>query len=325
MRSGTRFPFFHCGGFIPMLGCIAVGAKYCHPTHFDATEALQTLAGERCSVVYATFETIWTPVLSHPDFSRTDLSAIRIMHTVVSPERITQYEKRMPSARHISSYGSTEAATNLTLCLPGDSYELRMTTNGLPLEGMEIRIADPETFESLPPNTMGEVCFRGYAMFEGYYKDDEATAKAIDSDGWFHSGDRGQVDDAGYLIFGGRLKDMLKVGGENVAAIEVEDFLARNEAVAIAQVVGVPDARYGEVPAVYIQIADGASLSEDEVIDFCIGSIATYKVPRYVRFVDEWPMSGTKIQKFVLRDRLTAELAAAGITEAPKPRERALS
>jgi fatty-acyl-CoA synthase len=165
---------------------------------------------------------------------------------------------------------------------------------------------------------MGELCWRGYCSFEGYYKDEEATAAAFDADGWFHSGDRASIDPAGNLVYGGRLKDMLKVGGENVAAIEIEGYLVRHPAVAIAQVVGVPDARYDEVPAAFVQLAPGHTLTESELVEFCVGAIATYKVPRYVRFVTEWPMSGTKVKKFVLKDRLSSELAAAGITEASK-------
>jgi fatty-acyl-CoA synthase len=311
-------PLFHCGGIVPMLGCFSVGAKFCHAGHFDAGAALRTMAQERCTVLYPSFETIWWAVLDHPEFATTDLSAVRLMQNIATPERLAQFEARMPWARQVSSYGSTECATNLTLSLPDDPAEVRLGTLGRPVDGMEVLIVDPETGEPVPAGVMGELCFRGYSSFEGYYKDEEATARAFDADGWFHSGDRACVDGAGNVIFGGRLKDMLKVGGENVAAIEIEGFLARHPAVAIAQVVGVPDGRYTEVPAAFVQLAPGAQLTETELIDFCVGSIATYKVPRYVRFVTEWPMSGTKVQKFVLKERLAAELAAAGITEAPR-------
>jgi fatty-acyl-CoA synthase len=311
-------PLFHCGGLVPMLGCFSVGAKYCHAGFFEAQAALRTMEQERCTVLYPAFETIWWAVLDHPDFATTDLRAVRLMQNIATPERLAQFEARMPWARQVSSYGSTECATNLTLSLPDDPYEVRMQTLGRPVDGMEVFIADPDTGVEMPTGSMGELCWRGYSSFEGYYKDDEATAKAFDADGWFHSGDRASVDADGNLVYGGRLKDMLKVGGENVAAIEIEGYLARHPAVAIAQVVGVPDARYDEVPAVFVQLAPGTELTEPELIDFCIGNIASYKVPRYVRFVTEWPMSGTKVQKFVLKDRLAAELRTAGITEAPK-------
>jgi fatty-acyl-CoA synthase len=311
-------PLFHCGGIVPLFGCISVGAKYCHAGFFEPGQALRTLEQERVTVIYPTFETIWWSVLNHPDFATTDLSRIRLSQTVVTPELLMQFEDRMPWVKYVTSYGSTEGATNLTMGLQDAPYEERMYTLGPPVEGMEIFIADPETGVEMPTGEMGELCFRGYSMFEGYYKDEAGTAAAIDADGWFHTGDRACVDAAGNLKFGGRLKDMLKVGGENVAAIEVEGYLTSHPAVAVAQVVGAPDERYTEVPAAYVQLFPGQSVTEAELIDYCVGQIATYKVPRYVRFVAEWPMSGTKIQKFVLKDRIAAELAAAGISEAPK-------
>lgn len=310
-------PLFHCGGIVPMLGCFSVGAKYCHAGHFEPAAALKTIQDERCTVLYPAFETIWLAVLDHPDFGSTDLSAVRLIQNIATPERLSQFEARMPWAHQVSSYGSTECSTNLTLPMPDDPYEIRMKTLGRPVEGMEIKIVDPETGAGLPAGTMGELCFRGYAAFDGYYKDTEQTAATIDAGRWFHTGDRGMLDQDGNFVYGGRIKDMLKVGGENVAALEVEDFLAQHPAAGIVQVVAAPDARYGEVPAAFIQLAPGGQLTEQEVIDFCVGSIASYKVPRYVRFVTDWPMSGTKIQKFVLRERIARELAESGVTEAP--------
>jgi fatty-acyl-CoA synthase len=197
-----------------------------------------------------------------------------------------------------------------------------MHTLGRPLPGIEIKIVDYETKEVLPPGEVGELAFRGYSRFEGYYKDPELTASVIDKDGWFYSADLASVDREGNLVYSGRLKDMLKVGGENVAAIEVEDYISHHTAVDIVQVVGAPDARYEEVPAAYIQLKPGAAVEEVEIIDFCVGKIASYKVPRYVRFVNDWPMSGTKIQKFVLREMIASELSEAGIVQAPPIAER---
>jgi fatty-acyl-CoA synthase len=311
-------PLFHCGGIVPMFGCFAVGAKFCHAGFFEPKAALAMMERERCTVLYPTFEPIWCAVLDHPDFASTDLSAVRLIQNVAAPARMAQFEARMPFARQMPSYGSTECAANLTIPLPDDPYEVRMETLGRPIEGLEVRVIDPDTGTPVDAGEMGELCWRGYCSFEGYYKDEEATAAAFDADGWFHSGDRASIDPAGNLVYGGRLKDMLKVGGENVAAIEIEGYLVRHPAVAIAQVVGVPDARYDEVPAAFVQLAPGKTLTESELVEFCVGAIATYKVPRYVRFVTEWPMSGTKVKKFVLKDRLSSELAAAGITEASK-------
>jgi fatty-acyl-CoA synthase len=152
----------------------------------------------------------------------------------------------------------------------------------------------------------------------GYYADPETTTERIDADGWFHTGDIYRIDASGRITFIERLKDMLKVGGENVAAAEIEDYLARHEAVKIVQVVAAPDARYAEVPCAYIELNEGATAGEEDFIEFCRGKIATFKVPRYIRFVDGWPMSGTKIRKVELRERIAAELAAAGVTEAPR-------
>jgi fatty-acyl-CoA synthase len=301
-------PLFHCGGIVPMLGCLAVGARFVHAGHFEPGAALRMLESERCSVAYPAFETIWLQVLDHPEFAATDLSAIRTIESIATPERLARLEQRTPWAPQVSSYGSTECATNLTLTLPDDPYEVRMATLGRPVDGMEIRVVDPESDLPRSVDEVGEICFRGYAQFEGYHKDPELTARTIDDEGFVHTGDLGSLDPEGRLRYHGRLKDMLKVGGENVAAIEVEDYLARHEAVQIVQVVAAPDERYGEVPAAFVELKPGVEATEEQIIAFCQGQIASYKVPRYVRFVTDWPMSGTKIQKFALRDRVAEEL-----------------
>ena len=196
--------------------------------------------------------------------------------------------------------------------------EARSTTSGLPLRDIEIRTIDPETGADTGAGVPGELIMRGPTRFHRYHDDPEQTALTIDADGWYHSGDLGRLDEAGRVSFVGRLKDMLKVGGENVAAAEIEAYLVTHPAVEIVQVVGAPDARYLEVAAAFVQLCAGASVTEQELIDYCRGEIATFKVPRYVRFVEEWPMSGTKIQKFRLREQITTELEQAGITEAPR-------
>jgi fatty-acyl-CoA synthase len=315
-RYWDPLPLFHIGGIVPMLSCFSVGCTFVHAGHFDPDVALRQLEQEACTIAYPAFETIWLGVLNHPDFGTADLSALRLIQNIATPERLIYMQDRMPWVVEVSSFGATESASNLTLTRPDDSWEDRMHTLGHPLPGIEIKIVDPETRAKRPVGVVGELAFRGYSRFSGYYKDAELTARVTDADGWFYSGDLGKLDDAGRLIYAGRLKDMLKVGGENVAAIEVEDFLSRHPAVDIAQVVGAPDGRYGEVPAAFIQLKPSASATAEEIISFCVGQIATFKVPRYVRFMREWPMSGTKIQKFVLRETITAELEAAGITEA---------
>ena len=319
-------PLFHIGGIVPMLGCFSVGARYCHAGHFEPGVALRMLEAERCTVLYPAFETIWLAVLDHPEFERTDLSSVRVIQSIAVPERLAQLEARMPWAAQVSSYGATESSSNLTLTRPDDPYDARINTLGRVLPGMEIRVVDPETGDECGPGEVGELCSRGYSLFEGYYKDPELTGETFDAEGFFHSQDLGRLDDEGRLVYVGRLKDMLKVGGENVSALEVEGYLVTHPAVNIAQVVGAPDTRYGEVPAAFLELKQDGSVDEQEVIEFCLDRIATYKVPRYVRFVrqGEWPMSGTKIQKFVLRERISSELREHAITEAPRLRERAV-
>jgi fatty-acyl-CoA synthase len=317
-RFWDPLPLFHIGGIVPMLGTLSVGACYYHAGHFDPTQALDTLEQERITVAYPAFETIWLGVLNHPRFPHADLSALRLIQNIAVPERLAQMQRLLPGAIEVSSFGSTESSSNLTLTRPDDDEDVRLNTLGHAVPGVELRIVDHVTGEDCEVDEVGELLFRGYSLFEGYYKAPELTAEAIDGDGWFHSGDLASMDAAGRLVYAGRMKDMLKVGGENVSAVEVESFLAAHPAIDIVNVVGAPDARYADVPAAFVQLKPGARLDERELIDFCVGRIATYKIPRYVRIVDEWPMSGTKIQKFVLRERIAAELAERGIAEAPK-------
>jgi fatty-acyl-CoA synthase len=322
MTSEDRFwdplPMFHIGGIVPMLGCLGLRATFVHAGHFDALVSLHQLEDERCTVAYPAFDLIWLAILDHPRYSEFDLSRLRVVQSITTPERMRDLQRRMPWAAFVTSFGATECASNLTLGAADDNEEIRTSTLGTVLPGMELKIVDPETGAEREPNEVGELCLRGYARFEAYFKDPEQTALTIDAEGWFHTGDLGSLDEGGYLRYAGRLKDMLKVGGENVAAIEIEDYLVRHPAVNIAQVVAAPDARYDEVPAAFIQLAPGQTATEEELIEFCIGRIATFKVPRYVRFVTEWPMSGTKIQKFVLSEQIAGELDELGIREAPK-------
>jgi fatty-acyl-CoA synthase len=317
-RYWDPLPLFHIGGIVPMLSCFSVTAAFVHSGHFLPDVALAQLADERCTVAYPAFETLWLQVLNHPRFAEADLSRLRLIQNIASPERLIYLQGRLPSAIEVSSYGATECSSNLTLPLADDSYEVRMRTLGHPLPGIEIKIVDPDSGDERATGEVGELCFRGYSRFESYYKDPELTASVIDPDGWFHSGDLGYLDPDGRLVYSGRLKDMLKVGGENVSALEVEDYLCKHEAIDIAQVVAAPDARYGEVPAAFVQLKPGASLEQAEVVAHCHGRLASYKIPRYLRVVSEWPMSGTKIQKFRLREAIARELEQQGISEAPR-------
>jgi acyl-CoA synthetase (AMP-forming)/AMP-acid ligase II len=189
-----------------------------------------------------------------------------------------------------------------------DPLETRVSRLGKPLPGLEVRIVDPDGGAEVPRGQRGEVLVRGYSTLEGYYRDPQKTATAIDAEGWFHTGDIGSMDADGNMMFHGRIKDMLKVGGENVAAAEIEACLQRHPAVKLAQVVGIPDARYVEVPAAFVELKGGVPATEQELVAHCRQEIAGFKVPRHVRFVAEWPMSTSKIQKFRLRDGLMQEL-----------------
>ncbi len=317
-RVWTAIPLFHGGGLTFALSCVSAGATFVHPGFFDPGTTLPYLQREGVTVALAAFETIWLPVLDQPDFASYDLGRIRVVMVVGVPERLRDMAARLPHAVHISCVAMTESSAFLSLSRLDDPLEKRVTTGGHPMPGMECRVVDPDTGEDVAPNVAGELFFRGPNSFDGYFREPELTASAFDGEGWFHSGDVVTRDEDGRLTFVSRLKDMLKVGGENVAAAEVEGFLLAHPAVSIVAVVGAPDARYVEVPAAFVQLKTGATATEREIIEFCLGRIATYRVPRYVRFVDEWPMSGTKIKKFVLRERIASDLEAAGITEAPR-------
>jgi fatty-acyl-CoA synthase/long-chain acyl-CoA synthetase len=203
----------------------------------------------------------------------------------------------------------TETAGIFGLSLPSDSAIERTSTQGKAYPGIEVRIIDPETGKDMKSGGVGEILVRGYCLMEGYYKDPVKTAETLDRDGWLHTGDLYRETEDGNLIFNGRLKDMLKVGGENVAAIEVESFLCEHPAVKIAEIVGMADPRLDEVPVAFIELHPGATLTQQELIDFCKGRIANYKIPRAVHFISaaEWPMSATKVNKRELRARLAAQ------------------
>ncbi|MEQ8716313.1 MAG: AMP-binding protein [Acidimicrobiales bacterium] len=318
----TPLPLYHIGGIAFAFACWAVGATYCHNGHFDPAVAVRQLRDEGATVAIPAFEMLWMAIVDHPEFSVDDVPRLRLVFNVGTPERLRQLQEKVPTAVQVSGFGATEASSFMTLGEIDDSLEDRVNTIGRPLPGLQVRIVDPETGEDCEPGVVGEICYRGWSTFDGYYKDPERNAEVFDEAGFFHSGDLGKLDGNGRFVFAGRLKDMMKVGGENVAAAEVEGFLLRHAAVAVAQVVAAPDARYDQVPTAFVQLVDGAEVTEEDIIAFCLGSIATYKVPRYVRFVDDWPMSGTKVKKFVLAERIEAELAAAGITEAPKLHSR---
>jgi fatty-acyl-CoA synthase len=307
-RIWTALPMFHIGGIAFSVATIYAGATLVHTGFFRPELALDQIASMRCSIVLAAFETIWLPVVNQPDFNDRDLSSVRIVMTVGVTERLRDMASRLPDAIQVSCFGMTEASSFLSLSYLTDTLEQRVTTGGHPMPGMECRVVDPVTGVDLPPDTEGELLFRGSNCFSGYLNDPELTAQVFDGEGWFHTMDVATMDPDGRVTFISRLKDMLKVGGENVGCAEVEVYLLSHPDVVVAAVVGIPDPTYDEVPAAFLQLRPGAALSVDDVVAFCRTGLAKYKVPRFVRFVTDWPMSATKIQKFRLRDRLLAEL-----------------
>jgi fatty-acyl-CoA synthase len=319
-RFWDPLPFCHLSSLVILNACIAAGAAFVSMERFEAGAALALLAGERCTMAYPCFEPVTAALLEHPDFPTTDLAALRMLMTIGVPERLRAWQIQLgDSVAQISADGATEYSGVLAFGRPSDPLEKRLRTCGTPIPGMEVRILDPESGEPLPDGSPGELQCRGYGVFQGYYRDAEATARVMDKDGWIRSGDLVIRDEEGYLAYHGRLKDMVKVGGENVAAAEIEDVLVQHPGVREVHVVAAPDARYTEVPAAFVELTAGAAgTGEDELIAFCVGRLANFKIPRYVRIVEDWPMSGTKVQKVRLRERIAVELDELGIREAPR-------
>ena len=314
----AALPMFHIGGVAFVIASLFVGSTFIHTGNYNPDVALQQIRDERPTVALPAFETIWVPIVNHPTREEDDFDSIRLVMVVGVPERLRQFQEQTPHAPILNCFGQTEVCAFLSLCELDDEPELRFTKGGFPLPGMIAEVHDPESGEILPNGSIGELWYRGPNMFDGYFRDPELTEEVFDERGFFRTGDICELDEDGRVTFVSRLKDMLKVGGENVSAAEVEGYLITHPSIALAQVVAAPDERYVEVPAAYIQLKPDTQATEDEIIDFCRGKIATYRVPRYVRFVDDWPMSGTKIKKVILREMIAEELKSKGITQAEK-------
>lgn len=313
-RLWSPLPMFHIAAVLPLLSIFDVGGTYLTMGHFDPKVALEMLQQYEVTATYPSFVTIMQGLIYHPTFKDTDLSRVKLMNSnfAVQPPAVAESIMRaMPDAIQVGSFGMTETAGTVSTGAPGEPESQRITRLGTPLPGLEVRIVDPETGADVPAGERGEVYVRGYSILSGYHKDPEKTAQAIDKDGWFHTGDIGSLDARRTIMFHGRYKDMLKVGGENVAAAEIEALLGRHPAVRLAQIVGIPDAKYVEVPAAFVELKPDCRATEAELVAFCKEAVASFKVPRHVRFVTEWPMSSSKIQKFRLRETLLGELKPA--------------
>ena len=306
----SPLPIFHIAGILPMTMILDLGGAYMTVSHFDAGIALDMLGREGATIAYPSFVTIMQDLISHPRFASVDLSKLRVMNSnfAVQPDWIRDAVcAAVPHTIQVSTYGLTEAAGTVTTSRLGDPWSLRTTRCGAPLDDWQVRIVDFEMGKDCALGDRGEIVIQGPGMLSGYYNAPEKTAEVM-RDGWFHTGDIGSFDETGHIMFHGRTKDMLKVGGENVAAAEIESMLQSHPAVKLAQVVGIPDDRYAEVPAAFVELVEGATATEAELIDHCRGKLASFKLPRHIRMIESWPMSTSKIQKFKLRGELIDEL-----------------
>jgi fatty-acyl-CoA synthase/long-chain acyl-CoA synthetase len=305
-------PLFHIGSLQLFLGSVGACGTYLADAHFDPGRALQMMSREGVTSAWPWFPAIIQSLLNEPTFAPEMLSTLRTMMLIGPTALLERVESLFPWARLINGCGMTETAGLYAVSELDDSSEQRTSTGGTMVQGVEARIVDVSTGEDLPPGNVGEILVRGYVTMSGYYRDPEKTADAIDADGWLHTHDLYIQRGSGHLTFQGRAKDMLKVGGENVAAVEIEAFLAEHPAVKLAEVVGIPDPRLDEVPVAFVELLPGHEIETDELINFCRGRIAAWKVPRAVHIVeaDGWPMSATKVDKGALRTRLLEATAA---------------
>jgi fatty-acyl-CoA synthase len=306
-RMWDPLPLFHTAATQPLVAVLYRCGTYVTMTHFEPTQALELIRDERITSMFTAFPIIAQALLNHPGYNDETLANVRVTFNVAPPDALKEMQSRMPHTAQVTGFGMTETGGSVVFSRPEEPVDVRSGAEGAPYPGMQIEIRDLETNEALPVGERGEIVVRGPQVFQGYFKAPEKNAEVLEPTGWFHTGDLGALDAEGRLHYLGRAKDMLKVGGENVAAIEIESYLANHPSVSIAAVVGVPDDRYVEVAAAFIELKPGHSADEAEIIEFCTKGLARFKVPRYVRFVTEWPMSATKIQKFSLRDRLVAE------------------
>ncbi len=307
-RMWDPLPMFHMSFVLPLIACIDAGAALLTMEYFEPKLALSYMKSESATLNFASFPTIMEALLNHEDYDPEILN-MRIVNNVGPADLLVSMQKRMPKTLQISAYGLTECGGVVSFGHVEDSLEKRTQTSGRLFRGVQAQIRDPETDDILEANQQGEILIKGYCVFEGYHNAPDKNQEAFTEDGWFRTGDLCSLDEEGRVTYHGRIKDMLKVGGENVAAVEIEGFLSHHPAVQLAQVVAAPDSKYVEVPAAFIQLKDGMSTTEEEIINYCKGQLSSFKIPRYVRFVKDWPMSATKIQKIRLREQIASELS----------------
>jgi fatty-acyl-CoA synthase len=306
-------PFYHCFGMVlGNLACTSHGSCIVVPGEaYDPLAVMETVQAERCTSLYGV-PTMFIGELDHPDFERFDFTTLRTGIMAGSPCPV-EVMKNVRARMHIDEmticYGMTETSPVSTQSAVDDPLEKRVSTVGRIHPHVEVKVVDPDSGAVVPRGAAGELCTRGYSVMLGYWNNEEATRAAIDAAGWMHTGDLATMDDEGYLNIVGRIKDMIIRGGENIYPREIEEFLYMHPDVADVQVVGVPSERYGEEVMAWVRAREGASLTGEALEQYCRGRIATYKIPRYWKFVDGFPMTVTgKVQKFKMREAAIEEL-----------------
>lgn len=302
-RMASPMPFFHVGGsVISILFTYVRGACLVYPPHFDAAVLLRLIEQERATAI-AGIQTMWSDLLEAFRAGDYDVRSLRTGWGIVDAPTLRALVTEMGISQMANAYGLSETSPNVSVSELDDPLPVRESTQGLPHPGLEFAIADVGSGRHLPPEQPGEILVRGWAVMQGYYRQPDATRAAIDPDGWLHTGDLGSLRPDGRLRVQGRIKDMLRVGGENVAAQEIEMVLAEHPAIAVAAVVGLRHARLGEVPVAFVQAAPGGTVSPDEIMAFCRARLASFKVPRRILPVERFPVTSSgKIQKFKLRE-----------------------
>ena len=306
-------PLYHCFGCVlGTLCCVALGSTMVFPSEsFDAGATLLASESERCTAIYGV-PTMFIAMLEHPEYAQRNLSSLRTGIMAGSPcpiELMKRVTHEMGASEITIGYGQTEASPLVTQTVTDDPIELRVGTVGRALPDVEVKIIDPETGRELPDGQSGELCCRGHVVMLGYFNLPQKTAEAIDADGWLHSGDLALRTPEGYFRITGRLKDLIIRGGENIYPREIEERLYQHPAIEDVQIVGIPDRKYGEEVLAWIKLRPGSSVTEQDLRDFCRASLAHYKTPRHIKFVDSFPTTVTgKIQKYKIRELAIQEL-----------------
>jgi fatty-acyl-CoA synthase len=312
-----QVPLFHCFGCVmSTMNCVYHGSTMVIMEYFDPGMALQTVAAHHCTAVNGV-PTMFVAILNHPDFDRYDLHSLRtgIMAGAPCPEEtMNQVRTKMHCNEIVIAFGQTESSPVMTMTRRDDPVQLRVATVGRLLPDIEGKIIDPASGEDLPANAQGEIVTRSACVMKGYYKMPEATAEAIDREGWLHTGDLGEVDANGYFKVTGRIKDMIIRGGENIYPREIEEFLYKHSKVASVQVVGIPDKKYGEQVLAAIQLKASQQATPEEFIEFCKGAIARYKIPQYWEFVESFPMTASgKVQKYKMKEEFSRKYSTRAL------------